>query len=45
MEYILGLYEFIELQTLNYSAECLDDSYKKDKLTEGEEKHIKSFLT
>lgn len=29
----MGLYEFIELQTLNYSAECLDESYKKDKLT------------
>ena len=33
MKYILALYEFVELYTLKNSAECLDDSYKKEKLS------------
>ncbi len=32
MDYIVALYEFIELHTLKNSVECLNDSYKKEKL-------------
>lgn len=44
MKSILAIYEFVELYTLKNSAECLDDSYKKESLSQSEEKTLKLFL-
>ncbi len=40
MKYILGLYEFIEMQTLSKAKDLLDDSYKRETLNEDEKLNI-----
>lgn len=44
MSYVLAFYEFIELYTLKNSADLLDDSYKKEKLSEMEIKNLNLFF-